>query len=328
LILNVHRECGCPRRMRRGFIIVCRRSGRRSSFTLEHDESYKFTDSRTFVKYNIVPNSRGQINLQLFHIPPGTPEPESISIRYELPNLQENLRITNVTISRKYALIEMKYVLEEREFKQFQLWNLSKQLQIPLPDFSAYLTPDENSLVLTGVLVSTWHLDTNMGSKMLVATIMGPRPFVLVFSGFDSPTFLHRLSLPKALLDFHKCVQLCTCFRFRMIITGDIPKTALLVSYKSKDANWLLFVMDLYDKVRSDFNINRKGFKGQSLSTDSTLPYHCWLHPHKTMLCKISFDGRKFYMTEMEVKLPNTREIRETVSIHNEKYCKFFTSYG
>jgi hypothetical protein len=36
LILN--RECGCPRRMRPQFIIVCRRSGRRSSFTLEHDE--------------------------------------------------------------------------------------------------------------------------------------------------------------------------------------------------------------------------------------------------------------------------------------------------
>ena len=223
--------------------------------------------------------------------------------------------LKSITISGHHALIDT--------IDGFQLWNLSLQPtgQIPLPDCTPYTNIHMNTHV--GHRRKFWLLDTNKTSNLLIAFFTGSGPsaeanFVLVFTGFNSPKFLHRLLLPQhehfdaySLQPFHHNVGA------RLIVTKGVARTALLISCRSNH----FFICDLQNEVEYiHYNPElTNGADHVSTHFKMTAPYHllpsfdnrffCIHGIPKWNIFKISFDGNTFLVSLMEVNPPNEDQI-------------------
>ena len=153
---------------------------------------------------------------------------------------------------------------------------------------------------------------------------------MLVFSGFNSPKFLHRAFLPN-----HEHFDIDDESSYRLITTGDIPRTALLVKCKN-----YIFIIDLQNvaqplcfetnaNFRSNFDCNSKCPLGLEGHSHATPPYFFWppvkppdipdledggISPWHAM--KICFNGQKLLTTEMEIPPPNNMDTEFSQNYH------------
>ena len=278
------------------------------SFSIAREEECKFIDEWKVLVYSSKLDTFGTLKLKLFSIPKCdkvVPEPTIYNL-YPQPNLQfgiPNVYIKSITISGHHALIDT--------IDGYQLWNLSLEMagQIPLPDCAPYMNMYRN-----------WLLDANKTSELLIAFFTGSGPsaeanFALVFTGFDSPKFLHRLLLPQhEHFDAH--------FGARLIVTKGVARTALLISCPSNQ----VFICDLQNEAEFIHYNPEVTNLTNHVSPHVTLsaPYHPLpsfdshvfsIHSiPKWKIFKISFDGKKFLVSQMEVHPPNCGEIPDNIA--------------
>ena len=135
----------------------------------------------------------------------------------------------NYQINRNVALIHYRSIAGNNHC---ELWNLSHPMvHLILPNCNSFLTENEKQMEAHSSKFSVnptrWLLDTNSNSEYLVRVYSDDCDaiFVLIFHGFTSSTYRHRITMPENVLDY--------CINMRIFGTGKNSKTVLTMQNTS-----------------------------------------------------------------------------------------------
>jgi hypothetical protein len=261
------------------------------TFTIPSIKQLKFIDDWTLLTYMTIletAHERFSIKMELHTIPKVGSRLKTAT--YIIP--KNIIDIQDITVSGQYALVKGKSLRGGAFGQPYELWNLNftKCEEIPLPDCSLYLPENIRRRRRT----KQWLLDTNKDSQFLVAIIQELAPtayqrhapnitHVLVFSGLNAPTFLHRFQH----FNLRDAV--------RLAVTGDSKRSVLVYLQKNH-----IYVFDLLKEVQTLRkhipNLSDVFCSSLDAPVGSPVIFSGGQGIRHCVDLKICFDGEKFYI--------------------------------
>ena len=194
--------------------------------------------------------------------------------------INDNFTVALVNYNTSNANVAHTY----HNIQQYELWYLHQpSFQLRLPNYNSFLTGEEREMISLQQREYKWLLDTNPNSQYLLGLyckpdtghannfVEGPVRFVLVFTGFSSSEYLHRITLP-ANANYYDGGE---CRHVDILIIGSGKNAKTVLTAQTQDP-YQFFVYDLSS--------------GQTLLRIPLSRYHDksgqYLHPNQYVLTR------------------------------------------
>ena len=132
--------------------------------------------------------------------------------------------------------------------QHYELWSLcDSSVQLLLPNYDSLLSEEQLELISLQRRQCNWLLDTNPNSEYLMllysteSAVRNTVRFVLVFSGFTSPKYLHRIAMPANVGDYNESESRRD---LHILIVGSGRNAKTVLTAQTKDP-YQFFVYDL-----------------------------------------------------------------------------------